>query len=99
MGDLSVGGIVVKITHARMVKGLHGRAAGNAVQKFLVTLNLPKIRMQLSTADGVAYSDHDVRKWLQDAGFKPQGEKWIVSDADLGHVDPSEVVDISPLDT
>jgi len=69
------------------------------VQKFLVVLDLGKIRAHLSKADGVAYTEADVRKWLIDAGFAPQGENWVVSESDLSHVDPSEVEEITPLDS
>jgi hypothetical protein len=89
---------VLKLTRLREPKGIGERASVVAVQKFLVSLNIRRIRAQLSAADGVAYTDDDVRKWLQDAGFESQGEKWIVSETDLGHVDPSEVVEITPLD-
>ena len=78
--------------------GIGPEVAGKLVQKFLVTLNVKKIRLQLSSVDSISYSDDDVRKWLEDAGFEPRGQRWLVSEADLGHVDPSEVVEIIPWD-
>ena len=68
------------------------------MQKLIVVLNIQNIRAQLSSADAVAYTDEDIRRWLREAGFEAQGEKWLVSDADLGHVDPSEVLEITTLD-
>ena len=88
---------VIQIAKSRTAKGFGERV--ESVQKFLVMLNLKKIRSQLAAADAVAYTDEDVRKWLRDAGFEAQGNKWIVSEADLGHVDPSEVLEITPLDS
>ena len=36
-------------------------------------------------------SDAEVLDWLRDAGFKQQGDEWLIPEADLGQLDPSEV--------
>jgi hypothetical protein len=36
-------------------------------------------------------SEEEVRQWLRDAGFRPYGDRWIVDERDLGHLDPAEV--------
>jgi hypothetical protein len=72
---------------------------GIPVQKYVVLLNIEKIQASLSTADGTSYTEAQVRQWLLDAGFEPHGNQWIVSEADLGQVDPSEVKEIAPLES
>jgi hypothetical protein len=42
--------------------------------------------------------EQEVLQWLVDAGFTRDGDYWIVTEADLGQVEPSEVLEIEPLD-
>ena len=43
-------------------------------------------------------SDDELRQWLSDAGFtREPDESWIVSEPDLGHLDPTEVVSIEDI--
>ena len=72
------------------------RVSPDKPQMFRVTVRLEAIRRHLSAADRTGYSAAYVRQWLTEAGFKPVGDAWLVDEANLGHLDPSEVADIAP---
>ena len=66
-------------------------------RKFLIRINLPLVTDHLSRADGIRYNPQQVRQWLLDAGLAPAGsdagaDAWVADEADLGHLDPSEVL-------
>ena len=74
----------------RLEIGPGGKASGMA-KRLIVDLNIEKIRQHLSSEDGRAWSRKDVLKWLEDAGFKPHGDRWLVEERHLGQVQPVEV--------
>jgi hypothetical protein len=56
------------------------------------------VRQKLSAADHAEYTDAAVRQWLADAGFESAGgDEFLVDEANLGHLDPSEVAAIVPV--
>ena len=57
-----------------------------------VHLDLRRLRDALSRDDGCEYTIGDVREWLQHAQFRPRDGVWLVREADLGQVEPFEVV-------
>jgi hypothetical protein len=62
------------------------------VRRFRITIDLPRLRENMSRQEGRALSDTEIRQWLQDAGFAPAiDETWIIDEPDLGQLDPSEV--------
>jgi hypothetical protein len=63
-----------------------------------IKLDLPLLVAHLSREEARAMSEQEVLQWLVDAGFSRDGDCWIVSEADLGQVDPSEVLEIDTLD-
>ncbi len=63
-----------------------------------IKLDLPLLIAHLSREDGRSVTEPEVLQWLVDAGFTRDGEHWIVTEADLGQVEPSEVLEIEPLD-
>jgi hypothetical protein len=67
-------------------------------RRLRVKLNVPLLAENLSKEDSQVTSESEVREWLQDAGFTPHGDWWLVTEADLGQVDPSEVLEIAPED-
>jgi hypothetical protein len=69
--------------------------------RFRVKLNIPAVVRHLSREEGRSISEDEVFTWLQEAGFTRDAanpELWIVSEADLGQVDPSEVLSLNPID-
>jgi hypothetical protein len=48
----------------------------------------------LSREEGRPVSEADATRWLEDAGFVRSSDYWIVSEADLGQLDPSEVSEV-----
>jgi hypothetical protein len=69
-----------------------------------VKLDLPAISDHLSREEGRRFSEQEVRTWLQEAKFTldaantAAGERWIVNEADLGQLEPSEVLHVERLD-
>jgi hypothetical protein len=39
----------------------------------------------------------EARRLLIDAGFRPNGDQWIVAEQELGLLDPSEVLELVPI--
>ena len=63
-----------------------------------IKLDLPLLIAHLSREEGRDMAAAEVLQWLQDAGFSPDGDYWTVTEADLGQVEPSEVLEVEPLD-
>jgi hypothetical protein len=63
-----------------------------------VKINMTALVRHLSREEKREVPEDDVVRWLKAAGFTAAGDVWIVAEADLGHLDPSEVVAIEPLD-
>jgi hypothetical protein len=63
-----------------------------------VRILLPLLQVHLSNEDKVPITDGEVRQFLLDSGFTPDGEYWIVDEKDLGQLDPSEVAEAMPID-
>ena len=62
-------------------------------QVFRVRLDVLAIRTHLSAEDKSEVSTEQVRQFLLDSGFVPDGEWWVVNEAKLGAVDPAEVIE------
>jgi hypothetical protein len=60
-------------------------------KRVIVDVNLSLVAANLSKEERRQVSEHEVRQWLHDAGFRPLGDRWIVHEPDLGQLDPSEV--------
>ena len=63
-------------------------------KRVLIDIDLAVLREHLSKEEGVSVSEDETRKWLVDAGFESYRGLWIVDEADLGQLDPSEVKSI-----
>jgi len=60
-----------------------------------VGLKREVLRTHLSQADRSPLSHSQVEQWLRDAGFRHYGgDEWLVLEADLGQLDPSEVASV-----
>ena len=57
-----------------------------------VQLNLQRLRAALSREDNCEYTSGDIHEWLQSARFRRDDGAWVVREADLGQLEPSEVV-------
>lgn len=60
-------------------------------RRLLVDIDLVTLGASLAKEEGRPVSEDEVRQWLLDAGFTPHQGLWIVSEPDLGQLDPSEV--------
>ena len=74
--------------------GAEASAAARA-KRLLVEIDLALLAAHLAEETGEPVGDDEVRQWLRDAGFRPLGERWLVVEADLGQLDPSEVRSLS----
>ena len=64
-----------------------------------VQLNMPTLISNRSRDEGRAVTQEEVFEWLKDAGFTREDEThWTVFEADMGQLDPSEVLAVQPLD-
>ena len=67
-------------------------------RRLRVRLHMSRLVGSLSREERRAMTEQEVLAWLRDAGFQQQDEKyWIVAEADLGQLDPSEVLECDPL--
>jgi hypothetical protein len=51
----------------------------------------------MSREEGQPVTADDVNQWLRDAGFVQSNDYWIVAEVELGHLDPSEVISVEPI--
>ena len=67
-------------------------------RRLRVRLDLARLIANLSRDEQRQMPEEEVLQWLSDAHFTRQdGNYWIVSESDLGQVDPSEVLEVEPL--
>jgi hypothetical protein len=64
----------------------------------IVNLDLEKLRTNLAHADQREISPEEVLRFLADAGFKKTDGGWLVTEENLGQLDPSEVLSAEFLD-
>ena len=68
-------------------------------RRLRVKLNMPVLIANFLRDERRALSEQEVTTWLKDAGFFQHEETyWIVSEPDLGQVEPDEVLEVEPLD-
>ena len=60
-------------------------------KRVIVDIDLTAVAENLSSEERRVVDAAEVRQWLLDAGFRPHGDRWIVAEPDLGHLEPSEV--------
>jgi hypothetical protein len=61
------------------------------VKRLRIRINLGLLRANVSKADGWVWTEAEVQEWLHDAGFAREDDWWVVTESDLGQLDPSEV--------
>jgi hypothetical protein len=75
---------------------IDGRFSGregpfSMARRVLIDIDLTILAAHLSKEEGRPVGEDETRKWLLDAGFESYRGLWIVEEADLGQLDPSEV--------
>ena len=68
-------------------------------QRLRIRIDLDLLRSNLSREDRQPKSEQEVRQFLIDSGFQPDGEFWMVEEENLGQLDPSEVSEVQPIDS
>lgn len=63
-----------------------------------IRINLDLLRENVSKADARMWSEAEVLRFLREAGFTPDGDWWLGSEADLGQLDPEEVTAVEDVD-
>jgi hypothetical protein len=64
----------------------------------LVNLDIENLRANLARADQRDVSLEEALRFLADAGFTKTDKGWLVSEQNLGQVDPSEVISADLVD-
>jgi len=59
---------------------------------FLITLSWTVLRQNLAREYQRHLSQDEIEKWLVESGFTREGDKWRVREANLGALDPTEVL-------
>ena len=63
-----------------------------------VKLNMPELIRNMSKEEGRPVDEGEVNEWLTAAGFTPADENtWIIPELEMGHLDPSEVEWVEPI--
>ena len=60
-------------------------------KRVIVDVDLAAVAANLSSEDRREVGEAEARQFLLDAGFQPHGDRWIVEEPNLGHLEPSEV--------
>ena len=68
------------------------------MKRIRIRINLDRLRANVSNADARIWSEADVLRWLCDAGFTPDGDAWLTTEADLGQLEPEEVTAVEDVD-
>src|SRR5687768_12226862 len=68
------------------------------MKRFRIRINLDRLRENVSKADTRVWSKAEVLQWLHDAGFIPDGDAWVTTEADLGQLEPEEVTTVEDVD-
>jgi hypothetical protein len=97
-GVFRVGFFVAEVLERR--HGVEERTGQEATMNryFQVRLNLPLLIEHLAREEARTVSQDEAIRWLQEAGFTCCGDSWLVVEANLGHLDPSEVLDVDVAD-
>src|SRR5690242_20694181 len=66
---------------------------------YRVKVDMTRLRSHLTPEGRVRTDDRALRRWLVKSGFEPQqGDWWVVREAALGQLAPSEVSEAEPVD-
>ena len=64
-------------------------------KKLRVRIDRSRLHKNMSKQEGRVLNAEELNKWLEEAGFThDEDDYWIVTEADLGHLDPSEVMSV-----
>jgi hypothetical protein len=65
---------------------------------YRVKVDMDRLRAHLAPGNPGKADERTLRKWLRQSGFQPRGDWWVVREAGLGQLAPSEVAASEPLD-
>ena len=70
-----------------------GQSAGDSsdARWYRVKVDIERLRSHLSPGNPARADERAVRRWLEQSGFEPRGEWWVVREAGLGQLAPSEL--------
>ena len=68
------------------------------MDRLRVRLDIPRLTENFSREEKRIMPNAEIAQWLSEAGFVRESEDtWIVNEADLGQLDPSEVLHVERL--
>ena len=64
---------------------------------YRVKVDMERLRSHLDPENPAKGDEKAVRRWLEQSGFEPRGDWWVVREAGLGQLAPSEVAASEPM--
>ena len=64
---------------------------GSNARWYRVKVDIDRLRAHLAPGSAGKADERVVRRWLCQSGFEPRGDWWIVREAGLGQLAPSEL--------
>src|SRR5690349_4451016 len=64
---------------------------------YRVKVDMDRLRAHLAPGNPARTDDKALRRWLEQSGFEPRGEWWVVREAGLGQLAPNEVAASEPM--
>jgi hypothetical protein len=71
---------------------------GSDARWYRVKVDMDRLRAHLAPGSAGKADERVVRKWLRQSGFERRGDWWIVREAGLGQLAPSELAASEPMD-
>ena len=73
-------------------------AIGGDSRWYRVKVDMERLRAHLPPGNPGKADERALRRWLRQSGFVPRGDWWVVRQAGLGQLAPSEVAASEPMD-
>lgn len=77
--------------------GKHRTGNSSDARWYRVKVDMDRLRAHLAPGNPARADERAVRRWLEQSGFEPRGDWWVVRQAGLGQLAPSEVAAFEPM--
>jgi hypothetical protein len=65
---------------------------------YRVKVDMDRLRSHLAPETRQRVDERSLRRWLRQSGFVQRGDWWVVQEAGLGQLAPSEVAEAQPIE-
>jgi len=83
--------------HNRLSRNDHIDESFTDARWYRVKVDMNRLRAHLAPGNPAKADERAVRRWLEQSGFEPRGDWWLVREAGLGQLAPSEVTASEPM--